>query len=165
MAARRSVTSTSTHTTDGHGDLGDVGHGIPLVDGGQPTWEVSLARHREHRAPYAGDEGEQRAEGGGRSGHHDDHLEPRARRDGRRGVAQGGRARGERVDAERAQQHDARDGVERHDDGEGSEDRARDGACGVDDLLAEGRDAGVAGEGEEEDGRALQHSPDADRRR
>ena len=40
--------------------------------------------------------------------------------------------------------------------------RPRDGACGVAHLLAEGGDAGVSGEREEQQARRLQHAADGD---
>ena len=84
------------------------------MHGREPPGQVAFARHRERRAPDAGDEREQGAEGGGGRPETDDRHGPRP--SARRDRIGDGCARGGDPGCAQAPEHDDRDHRVEHDD-------------------------------------------------
>ena len=128
--------------------------------------QVAVGGHGEGGAADAGEQREQHAERGDRAADAHDRRQPRQRA-GSHGRRQ---RRGARRPARRGRRPAAREtatvGVDDQGDAERDRDRPGDGAGGIDDLLAERGDAGVAGEGEEQQARRLEDPrPPADAER
>ena len=145
------------HDRRGDDGFGPHGERAALVDGGEPTGQLAPPRHRQDRAGDARDEVEEHAERSDAGADADDGRQPgevrRADDEAERGVA-----RGDGLDGHGGEHGDADGGVDHEDAGQGAGDRLGDGHGRIADLLAEGGDAGVAGEGEEQEACGAQHA-------
>ena len=126
------------------------GQRAAFVDRREPARQLAATGHREHGAGDARHEVEEDTERGDAGTDADDRGEPVESR-GADDEAERGVARRDRIDGDGGEQRDADGGVDHQHAGQGARDRLGDGRGRVADLLAEGGDAGVAGEGEEQE--------------
>ncbi len=133
-----------------------MGHAEPRMDGGQGARQMPVPGHGERRPRHPEDQGEQRAQSGHRRTRPHHRGEPR----NPGGTHRVGERRGGLTEFPRPQyrQEGHRNGrVHDQREAEGQRDRPRNGARRIPDLLTEGRDTGVPGEGEEQQTAGLEH--------
>ena len=150
MAPRRSSVAVSTMTTAVTTASARSGSERRSSIVREPVRQLVAAGHRQHGAGDAGHEVEEDPERGDAGADADDRGEPVEWR-GADDEAERGVAGGDGVDGDGGEQRDADGGVDHQHAGQGARDRLGDGGGRVADLLAEGGDAGVAGEGEEQE--------------
>ena len=157
IAPRRSMVAVSAMTMTVMTASARSGMARCVVEVCEPGWEFVPAGHGEGGAGDARDEVEEHTEGGDAGtdptiGARSSNRDPSTTR------SSGASLSRDRVDGDGGQQRDTDDRVDQQDAEEGARDRLGDGRGGVADLFAECGDAGVAGEGEEQESSRAQHS-------
>ena len=156
--------ATDGHDGEGHRadrQLRAVRDVVAGVHGREPPGQVTVGCHRVRRAADAGNERQEDAERGERAADADDAGDAFEAPGGHGQLYSGAVACGEPVGPEDQQDRYRDDRVHPERDAECERDRTRNRASRVLHLCAEGRDAGVAGEREEEQSGRLQEAVDA----
>ena len=139
----------------GDGELGYRGHLMDRVDRRESARQVTASRHGKHRSAHPGQEPEQCPHRGHGGTDPQKHAHPRHVGRLCRGQQRQRRA-GDALCPDGDEQQEGEGGIQGDDQTQRTGDGARDGHGGCADLLAEGGDPRVAGEGEEEQPRRLQ---------